>query len=191
MLKSQFVLPFGLGSILAIALVGGAIFVGPLLTPNQSFLCPGVVGDPTSFQGVGFVTSKPTRFPNGMQFVIKPNSTAFVQTSHYVPSNSENITAQSIYTNWSEYIRPIQYWYKLGSSQVMLNASQVGVTATPVNVTANGNHTLITTYEVSALANAKEGAYITTWFSTCGPLLVFTVGYTLYTGPGLSGGKYL
>src|SRR2546430_6763551 len=90
MLKSQFVLPFGLGSILAIALVGGAIFVGPLLTPNQSFLCPGVVGDPTSFQGVGFVTSKPTRFLNGMQFVIKPNSTAFVQTSHYVPSNSEN-----------------------------------------------------------------------------------------------------
>src|SRR5439155_7825920 len=116
MIKSQFVLPFSIGATLALAVVGGAIFAGPFLAPNQSILCAGVVGRPTSFQGDGFVASRPTGFLNGMQFVIRPNSTAFLQITYSISDNSENVTAQSIYANWSEYILPIQYWYKLGNT---------------------------------------------------------------------------
>jgi hypothetical protein len=187
MLYSQFVKPFGLGAILAVALVGGALLAGPLLFPqNESSMCQILVGLPSSFQGYGFLTSRPIApGPYGMQFVIKPNSTAFLQIN-YTISNPENITAQTIYANWSEYIHPIQYWDRLGSTTIMgLNTSTVGMTAIPVNVTASGTYVLSTTYEVSALANAEQGAYIASWFSLCGPVLVLTVGYALYTGPGL------
>jgi hypothetical protein len=123
-----------------------------------------------------------------MQFVITPNSTAFLQITYSISDNSENITAQSIYSNWSTYFTPVKYWYKLGSNPSPgLNTSEVGMTATPVNVTATGKYILTATYEVSALANAKQGAYITNIFSTCGPQIVLTVGYSLYNGPGLTG----
>ena len=192
MMKSQFVLPFILGAVIALALVGGAVFAGPFLTKNQStFLCPGVAGFPTYFKGTGFLMSRPTGYPNSMQFVIKPNSTAFIQTTYSIPSNSDNITAQSIYANRSEYFTPIQFWYKLGNSPSLgLNTSQVGMTAMPVNVTANGNHSLNSTYELSTSATAQEGAYAANWWSICGPQIVLTIGYSYYTGPGLQG-KYL
>ena len=126
-----------------------------------------------------------------MQFVIRPNSTAFLTITYWI-SNVDNTTALSIYANWTYYFRPIQYWYRLGSSPTPgMNTSQVGMTAYPVNATANGNHVLTSTYEVSASANAEQGAFNAAWFDTCGPQIVLTVGYSLYNGPGLTGGKYL
>lgn len=189
--KTGFILPFGLGAIIALALVGGAIVAAPLLSKQQSFLCGGVVGHPTSFQGQGFATSGGTGWLGGMQFVIRPNSTGSLTVTYIIANNSENITAQTIYANWTSYFRPVEYWYKLGPNTALLNASRVGMNAYPVNASANGKNILSSTYEISALANAQEGAYYTTWFSTCGPQIVITIGYTLYAGPGLADGKYL
>jgi len=191
-LKSGFVQPFALGAVIALALVGTAVLAGPLLTRNQSFMCPLQVGFPTSFHGNGFVVSKPTGFPNSMQFVIRPNSTAFLQTTYSISEYTQNNTAKSIYANWTQYFLPIEYWYKLGSTPSgALSASQVGMTAYPVNVTTSGDYVLTSTYEISAMANALQGAYTAGWFSTCGPQIVITIGYNLYTGPGLTGGGYL
>ena len=196
LIRSHFVFPFCMGAIIALALVGGAIYAGSLRTQNPSFMCPPVVGGPTSFNGNGFVMSKPTGFAGGMQFVIKPNSTAFLDTTYYIANISSSINAKTIYANWTHYFRPIEYWYRLGSGNSSrygpwLNASQVGMTAFPVNVTANGNHIVTSTYEISASPNAQQGAYIGNWFAQCPPQTVLTIGYTPYNGAGLPGGAYM
>jgi len=178
-----------MGALIALALVGSVVFAGPLLTGNQShFMCAGVAGFPTAFQGSGFLLNRPTGYPNSMQFVIKPDSTAFMQITYTIPNSDANITAQSIYANRSQYFTPIEYWYRLGSNPSPgLSSSEVGMNAIPVNVTANGIHSLTSTYEVSTSATAQQGAYIASFWSTCGPQIVLTIGYSFYSGPGLTG----
>ncbi|TMI24933.1 hypothetical protein E6H36_07665 [Candidatus Bathyarchaeota archaeon] len=68
-----------------------------------------------------------------------------------------------------------------------LTDAEVGLAAATVDVTVTGNHTLTATYEVSASASALNGAYTGTFWSTCGPQVVLTIGDSFYTGPGLGG----
>ncbi|TMI24932.1 hypothetical protein E6H36_07660 [Candidatus Bathyarchaeota archaeon] len=99
MLNTGFVKAFSIGAIVALAVIGGVVVGQPLLARNQesSYNCPSFIAIPPSFHGSGFLMSKTTGFgPNGMQFVIKPNSTAFLQISYFVGANSvENIYVNS------------------------------------------------------------------------------------------------
>jgi hypothetical protein len=182
MTNFEFAKSFGIGAIVALVVVGGVVFAQLSLAPNQrsSFNCQEITGSPYSIQGSGFTKSRSSQISS--QFVIKPNSTAFLRISYYAPFD----TAQDIYANRSKYFFPTQYWGKLGTNSILSDA-EVGLAAAPVNVTVTGIHTLNATYEVTALASAQNGAYLGVFWNICGPQLVLTVGDSFYNGPGLDG----
>lgn len=184
----QFILPFALGAIIAGALVGGTIYAGTRLTQNQTYFCPLSTGAPTSYHGTGFLASRPAGW--GMQFVIRPGTTAFLQVTYRMIGYNINSNATYVAANSAAYLSPIKYWLPVGTVNTFLNTSQVGMTAIPINATASGTYVLNTIYEISTASNATQGAYNAGWFDTCGPQIIMTIGYSLYTGPGLSGGTY-
>jgi hypothetical protein len=194
MSTKQFIKPFGIGAVIALAVVGGAIFGLPLLAQHAQpspYSCPAITFIPTSIEGSGFLMSKHTGYgANGMQFVMKPNSTAFINMTYFTGGRE---SAQSIYANRSRYFVPIQYLSELPPSNHSANdlsSSQSGVIIAPVNVAVNGNNTLSVIYEASASASAMKASYIVGLPETCGPQVVLTVGNSFYNGPGLTGGAY-
>ncbi len=189
MMRSQFIKPFGIGAIIALAVVGGAIFAQPLVAQHlqqSSYGCPSIVFIPTSIEGSGFLMSEHTGYgPNSMQFVMKPNSTTFVNMTYFTGGNA----ALSIYGNQSQYFIPIQYLSEL-PSDTGISSNQSGIIIAPVLVAVKGNYTLSAIYEISASASAMKASYIASFPETCGPQVVLTVGNSFYNGPGLTSGAY-
>lgn len=190
---TQFVKRFAIGAGIALAVVAGLVFVQPLFLHGEpsSLNCPSSLIIPTSIQGTGFLKTKnaTTASLNIAQFVLKPNSTAFLQITYYSGLNN----VRNIFGNNSVYFKPIEYWYKLGSNSsnpTYLSDNQTGIMAAPINVSTSGNQTLSVSYEISADSSAKQGAYVLGLPGTCGPMYVLTIGNSFYNGPGLTGGAH-
>lgn len=130
----------------------------------------------SSFKGSGFLTSK------GGQFLMKPNTTAYINITYTEMSISPN----TVNANSSTYFGPIQLLKVSGSNALSIEASSVGIKGGSISVSILGNTSLSVIYEISASASAQQGTYLMHLWSACpGPLL--TVGNTLYDGPYSSG----
>jgi hypothetical protein len=181
MIEVKTLAAFGAGAVLAIGVAALCIFVQPGFNQYQASTsfpvadhCPLIPAIATSSDGVGFLMN------NGRQYVIEPNSTAFL-TIKYL---AWKYTAQAIYGNRSVYFAPIDRWAvaNLNSSQI-LSSTEAGISAAPVNETIVGSYIINATYEISASSSALHLSYFAPFWSTCGPEIIITVGYGFYTGP--------